>query len=384
MANQLIPQKRVDKNNRVVTRHVSSVWGKANQNPVMPAPAIAQQFRVKPQDVKKPRRPGTSKSDLADARLIRDALSVRPEDVTSGSVDMSDNEMYEFMKMGFRITHAVEFQRYGADPESAQYVGLPRNAGVIKSVGRMQSMGLPPEHAARIIRHGLSDRMLDSALTDQELFDLLYKENLNSTKYAARSIAARQLISGGNTAKDAAELGMEALGTYGATLRNRRRDGLPIDYEVIRSAIVRYEEPPVPVPPSRRDEGWYGLDRAVWLPQIMQSIDKHGVEVLEFKHLSLFTMNRDFGGTMGGYKYMDEFFSLIQHDTLSLNDEQRLEMWQRDPSVGRQVADFVEMLRQDGLTPEQTASSLRSGLTLDKAFQIHINKLSPAMIEGWL
>lgn len=383
MANPLIPQKRPDKNNRLVTRHVKPISAKAKPA-VMPAPAIAQQFRVQPQDVRKPRRAGISKSDAMDAMIIRNALSIAPADVTTGSVDMSDNELYDFMKLGFRITNAVEFKRYGADVEAARYVGVSRNMSAPKSVERMQSLGIAPESAARILRHGISDRMLDGNLSDQELFDLLYKENLNSTKNYQRSTAARYLIDGSVTPEDAAELGMEALGTYGMTLRNRRRDHLPIDYEVIRSAIVKSEEPQAKISDKRRSEGWSGLDQKVTPEQLLKLVDTHGPEVLEIRHLGVFRMGSRFGGAMDGYRYMDRFFALVQQDEFSLDDEQRMEMWKRDPSAGREPSDYVEMLRKDGLTPEQAASSLRNGLTLEKAHQVHLNKLSGAMIEGWL
>lgn len=383
MANPLIPQKRADKNNRLVTRYVkpSSVKVKA---PAMPAPALAQQFRIPPQDVKKPRRAGTTKSDVYDASVIRQALSIPNDQISTGSVDMSDNEIYAYMKLGFRMTHAVEFKRYGADPESARYVGLPRGMSGIKAVEIMQGLGMPPEAAARVRRHGISDSMLGKYLSDEELVNLLYKENLNSTKHRSRAVAASYLIQGKVTPEDAAELGMEALGTYGMFLKQRRDEGLPIDYEVIRSAIVRSEEPYVALPEQRRGEGWSYLDHKIPLNQIMNLVDRHGPEVLESKYLAVYRMDMRFGGEPEGYQYMDRFFALAEGRSFELSDRQIEGLWRAHPKKGRKVADFVEVLRNDGLTPPQVIHSLSNGLTLEQAHQVHLNDLPASLIEGWL
>lgn len=383
MANPLIPQKRADKNNRLVTRYVKPSSAKVKA-PIMPAPALAQQFRIPPQDVKKPRRAGTTKSDVYDAALIRQALSIPDDQISTGSVEMSDNEIYAFMKLGFRMVHAIEFKRYGADPESARYVGLPRGMSAVKSVEIMQGFGMAPEAAARVRRHGISDSMLGKTLSDEELINLLYKENLYSAKHRNRAVAARYLIDGKATTEDALELGLEALGTYGMLLKRRRDEGLPIDYEVIRSAIVRSEEPYVTLPEQRRREGWSYLDHKLPLEQIMNLVDRHGPEVLDSKYLAVYRMDMRFGGKPEGYQYMDRFFALADGHAFKLSDRQIEGLWRAHPKRGRKVSDFVEVLRSDGLTPPQVIHSLSNGLTLEQAHQVHLNDLPASLIEGWL
>lgn len=383
MTKPLIPEKRVDKTGKLVTRHVSAAPATARRSGMMPSPSIARQFLVPPADVKKPRRAGVTKSDLRDAAIIRHSLSVGNGALATGSVNMSDNELYEYMKFGVSIPNAVELKRYGADPETARYVPIARNMSIPQSVERMRLSGISPEDAARVIRHGINDRMLDRGLSDDELFGILYRENLHSTKHAARANGVHHLIEGSVTREDLDELGLEALGSYGGSLQKRREDGLPIDYEVIRNAIIRSEEKYRTLPSARRDEGWSSLDYAMGYATLMNLVDQHGPEVLDFRYLGILRMGSRFGGDIAGFRHMDTFFELTEGRTLALTNEQRSDLRNRGMPYSR-VSDYVEKLRAAGLTPEQTVRALDNGLTIEQSIEIYINKQSIALIEGWL
>jgi hypothetical protein len=116
---------------------------------------------------------------------------------------------------------------------------------------------------------------------------------------------------------------------------------------------------------------------------LLSLMDKLGPEILDFNHLGVLRMGSRFDHSMEGYRFLDEFFTLAGETTLRINPEQRKEMdaWEER---GWQVADMAEGMRRAGLTPEQTLQSLTSGLTLEKAKEIHLNRQSAAMIEGWL
>lgn len=386
MKNPLTPQLRADRNGKMVTRHIKAGAVLPVAATKVPPPfvsaAIKQAYAVPERDVKRPRRSATTVSGRAEAKKIRDFFGVPSTADASGSVNMSDNEILDYMQEGFTATSAVEFKRWGISVETALMSTVGR-LPVKETVRRMRSLDLSPDEATRIIRNGMMDRHLDKYLSDNELFNLLREEKMNSHKYAERAKGVSALVNGDNTREEYRELGFENLGKYGGYLRIARESGTPLDYSVFRKAIERAEEPYRTIPKLRYNEGWTQSDSRMGIHQLLSLVKKFGPEVLEVRHLGVFRMMTRFGETIEGYRYMDEFFTLAGDEPLRINPAQRKEMetWE---NRGWNIADFTEGLRHAGLTPEQAYLSINNGLTLEKAKEVHLNRQSTALIEGWL
>lgn len=386
MKNSLTPQLRPDRNGKMVTRHVKSGTSTSPSLGKVPAPSLSpsvlRQYMVPERDVERPRRAPTTKQAAAEAKQIRDFFGVSSTEEANGSVKMSDNEILDYMQEGFSANAAIEFKRWGISPATACMSTIPR-LRVKETVKRMRALDLTPDEASRIIRNGMTDNLLDKYLTDNELFGVLDKEKLHSPKYADRSKGVVALVTGANTRDDYRELGFENLGKYGGYLRVKREAGEHIDYRVFRKAIERVEGAQHAIPQERYHEGWTQYDSKMGMHSLLSLVKSHGPEVLDIRHLGVFRLGTRFGYTMEGYRFLDEFFTLAGNTPLVINQEQRKEMesWEER---GWKAADLTEGMRRAGLTPEQTLQSITAGLTLEKAKEVHLNRQSAAMIEGWL
>jgi len=382
MVNPLAPQLRADKNGKLVTRHVKIGIAAPSTAAKMPSPSIAKRFAIPERDVKRPRRAGTTKQSLAEAKSIKEFFGISASQPVNDPIRMSDNEILDYMQEGFTATAAVEFKRWDITPEVARMSGI-RPLPVKETVRRMRVLDLSPEEASRIIRNGMTDRLLDKQLDDNELFGLLHEERWDSPKYQNRSKGVQAVILGTNTREDYHELGLETLGKYGGYLNVQRKDGTEVSYEVFRRMIERVESPHVPIPSVRHHEGWTNNDYRMDFHSLMMLVRKYGPEVLDIKYFGVFRMGHRFDHTMEGYQYMDKFFSIAGQTPLRITEAQRDEMknWKKEyPNV----AQLTERMRQEGLTPEQTFHSISNGLTLEKAIEVHFNKQAAAMMDGWL
>lgn len=380
MVNPLIPQLRTDKNGKLVTRHVKTAVSPSSVK-VVPAPSVARHFRVPPRDVAKPRRAGTTKSDMAEAKKIREVFGVSEKEPYNSSVSMSDNEILDYMECGFTANAAIEFKRWGVDTGAARLSPVARFP-VRQTVARMRALDLSPEEATKIIRHGMTDQLLDKHLTDNELFGILHDERLNSAKYAERSAGVRALVMGECTRDDYRELGFENVGKYRIPLQAMHREG-DVDYPVVRAIIQRAEGEYVSIQQSRYHEGWNQGDYRMDFRGIAALVKKHGPEVLDLKYLGVVRLGMRFGEDMGMFRYMDEFFTKSEGMLLRLEPAQRKDLASMGKGGGS-VADFTEILRTAGLAPEQAIHSITNGLTVEKAKEIHLNNQSSALIDGWL
>ena len=381
MINPLVPQVRADKNGKLVTRHVKGAAAGPSQRNI-PSPSLVQQYVVPSRDITKQRRSATTKTDIAEAKKIYDIFGVPESEVPQGSVKMSDNEILDYMEKGFTASAAVEFKRIDVTPEIASLAPMKR-LPIQKTVQRMRALDLTPEEATRIIKHGMVDSLLDQQLSDNELFGLLHDERLNSSKYAERSAGVRALIVGTVTREDYRELELETLGKYGGYLAQIRKDQGVVDHEVFKRIVARAEAPYVKLPTHRYHEGWTGSDYGMDVRGLNTAVKKYGPEILDLKYLGVLRMGMRFGETLADYQYMDKFFTLAEDTPFLLKPEQKREM-QSEGRRGFSVADFTNMLREEGLSPEQAVHALTNNLTIEKAREIHLNKQATSLIEGWL
>jgi hypothetical protein len=321
-------------------------------------------------------------SAKAEAKRIKEFFGVPSAQEVDDPIRMSDNEILDYMQEGFTATAAVEFKRWGVSPEAARMSNTSRLA-VKETIGRMRELDLSPDEATKIIRNGMTDRFLDQYLTDNELFGLLHEEKMRSPKYEERASGVTALVTGVCTREDYHELSLENMGKYGGYLNVMRKSGDPIDYDLVRKMIERAEEPHVAIPKFRYNEGWTHNDSRMNFHSIMALAKKFGPEVLEIKHLGVVRMSYRIGETLEAYKYMDDFFTAAGDTPFDISKQQRDEM-QSWSTSGYSVADMADRMRTEGLSPEQTVHALANKMTLENAKEVHLNKQSASMIDGWL
>lgn len=348
----------------------------------MPAPSIASKFAVQERDVKRPRRAGKAKYDISRAEQIRKFFGIPSSQEVADPIRMSDNEILDYMQEGFTATEAVEFKRWDITPEVAGKSVIGR-LPIKETVRRMRDLDLSPDEATRIIRNGMTDRLLDKHLTDNELFGLLHEEKLHSPKYQDRANGVAKLVEGICTREDYHGLSLEQMGKYGGYLNVKRQRGEAIDYDVIRRMIDHTEQPHIGIPSLRYHEGWTAVDSALSFHSLNSLVTKYGPEIMDLKYIGVIRMSYRFGETMEAYQYMSEFFDVAGNTPMALSSEQRKDMQSWD-NKGYSVADLTGRLKQEGLSPDQAFNAITNGMTVDKAKEVHLNKQSASMIEGWL
>lgn len=374
----LVPELRQDRNGTFVTRWVKprGAGRPAGAIPALPSVAAGAERTAA-------RRGGTSKYDQYRARTIRLYLRIPDSRANRDIVPMTDSETIEYMRLGYSINDATEFARWGATPMTAAIVPMGRSEAK-EAVTRMHALGHGPEEIARLIRNGLTDEHLTERLTDEEVYEFF--RDARSAKDYRRLIGLNYLVKGTCTREDYLVLGLERLASHGREIASSRRDGLQTPTEVLNRMIDRLQAAAhVGADRGIVEQGWYAAGMWMDLRQFEEAYRVHGEAILNAAYPSLFAPSEK-----NPYReteacvFTDRFLTLLRDERLNPTLQQYTEAREAEGALRATTAGFVDLLRRDGLTPEQALEALRQGLTREQAREVHLRGQAQALIGGWL
>lgn len=384
----LVPEKRFDRNGKLVTKHVkvsSSTTGSL-QKPVARSPIasqISKKFSMDKMDVRKPRQVIDTKQNKWYFRIIRQFLGVHNDGVYKYSISASDNEIYDFMESGYSYASSIELIRCKATVEQAKALGLANTKMSQQALSKMRAKKFRPEAASRVIRHGIEDSMLGKGIPDDRLFAILLKENINVSQYKPRREGVRLIVTGEIEIDALDGLGeFELVAKYESVIKNRIKNGLSVDYKQML-AIAPHAQ-------SYRDSramemGWPVRSHYYFMGGAIELVDEYGPEILALNRFDVpkFTMKKD--APFEFYREVDSFLSLIDNsnDLLMLTSEQREDV-KATGTRSITVASFVEKLLDRGATGEQALYCLKAGYGLDHSEQVAVNSRAEVLMDGWL
>lgn len=194
----LTPQLRVDRNGKAVTRHVKEDAAPA-QRRAFAAPTLPGGLSQKEIEKERPLRKMKKRKVTATTTGL--AAFYRPEkSIPAGAVEMSDQDVYAYLKTGLSVADAVAFSSIGvsahewqSDPaqgigeaDSAYTARMMRLRNETKRIGdrreryadvahRLELRGIPADTASKSLENGLSMKALSGYLTESEVCEIYSK-----------------------------------------------------------------------------------------------------------------------------------------------------------------------------------------------------------------
>jgi hypothetical protein len=199
--NNLIPQLRPDRNGKVVTRHVKAD-ASPQKNRTFAAPVLPPQGAGLSQKEIEKERPlkKVKKRKIAATGVEIAALHSQGRIAETGSIGMSDEEIYRYLSSGLTMTEGVALYAMGVgahewqgtpeqgehEPDGVYSTRVARFRNEVKRLAsrrerfsdvshRLELRGVPADVASKSIENGLSMKALSGYLTEAEVCEIYSK-----------------------------------------------------------------------------------------------------------------------------------------------------------------------------------------------------------------
>jgi len=197
----LIPQLRADINGKLVTRHVKDEVKSPQSRRAFAAPVLPpQSTEMSQKEIEKERPLKKVKKRKVPTSGAYVAMLRSPDAVMGGTIEMSDENVYEYIKTGLTMGEGVALKSIGVGPyewQSAPAQGSDEPDGLYSTrvirfnnevkriaerrqrfsdVGhRLELRNIPADTAAKCLENGLTMKALSGYLTEEEVCEIYSK-----------------------------------------------------------------------------------------------------------------------------------------------------------------------------------------------------------------
>lgn len=428
MNSNLIPTRIVDKNNKITTVHKRNGFPAAGAGKLGSLkPTIKQAPRAAVSKVPFSTKSGTKMislgqhSFLARAGLDADAKRLLDSMGGEGSVEMDDELLYEYLRLGIRPSYAAvlhllsdgDLEKLKADPKFA--AALPGDLGTTMRWGGstitgneiggvidfMSEAGVKPSKISTALSNNLNDeRMKDNILAPEQLADLFARFTYSVSKNEKKGTNASRLMDavmdgrlpydlidkGNGVDRTTSSLAVDAL--YPKTKQHR---GYLSDDQ--RKRLL---DDPQMIVDSARVISKHGIHWTKSYATAPKAIDQFGVEACMEYHPEEMLKKRFDGEFIGpeGARAMKEVRGILDAKVMSPDATNRQYINRGEGCIllsGNGVRD-VEIYTEDiaeiashGYSAEQIADSiLDKRLNSREILAVFSGKTIPTIAEGWL
>lgn len=404
MAN-LIPQLRVDRNGKAVTRHIkedsSSQPKRSFAAPVIKRqePELSQKEIERERPLKKVRKRKVSATGVEIA-----ALKLADKTVPSGVVEMSDEEVYRYLSTGLNLREAVALKAIGVEahvwsriPE--QWENEPDGVYTNRSLRfkaeakrveerrerysdvahRLELRGVPVDTAAKAMENGLHMKALSGYLNELETAELFSKVG-----YLANTRSTMNLLVDGVIPFDHFRaFGIRTLNLWEKNCREYRE--LPM--ELLETAQERIKNP------------YPGIDRTSMSEAALIKLAHSDERVLELR-LPVLMWNGYRTPKDGGKfsfeeaKVVDDFIHEVRSRGITdltesrnyVSDKSYNEIYPNSPDSYDSTYDPAKILdwHNAGLSNDQIISGMQNRWNKEQAVGVYLEQTPSSMADGIL